>query len=155
MPTIILAVAAMLLTTTAQAATVHDCGSESEHRDLDSIENLIGNVRDFAKGAIRVAYVLKERSEASSSAHLLIFVLGERAQGGTECYAVSAEYKGPTPDFVSIDMSGLKATYDSNKGLLISVPVRSFDSDKQRSVPGRVKVRISRKDNNNSVTIEK
>jgi len=53
-------------------------------------------------------------------------------------------------------MSGLKATYDSNKGLLISVPVRSFDSDKGRSVPaGRVKVRINRKNNNNSVTIEK
>ena len=30
MPTIILAVAAMLLTMTALAAGVHDCGSESE-----------------------------------------------------------------------------------------------------------------------------
>ena len=125
-----------------------------KHRRLDSIGNLVGNVRSFAQGAIRVAHVDMEEP-ATVPEHLLIFVLGERAQGGTECYAVSAEYKGPTPDFVSIDMSGLKATYDSNKGLLISVPVRSFDSDKQRSVPGRVKVRISRKDNNNSVTIEK
>jgi len=116
---------------------------------LDSIGNLVGNVRSFAQGAIRVAHVDTEEPAAAPE-HLLIFV----AEGlDVECYAVSADAEGR--GFSSIDMDGLKATYDSNKGLLISVPVRSFDSDKQRSVPGRVKVRISRKDNNNSVTIEK
>ena len=122
MPTLILAVAGMLLTTTALAATVHGC--ESEHRDLDRIGNLIGNVRDFAEGAIRVAYVLYEVSDVSSTAHLLIFVYQEPR--GYGCYAVSANAEGI--GFSSIDMDGLKATYDSNKGLLISVPVRSFDS---------------------------
>ena len=52
-------------------------------------------------------------------------------------------------------MNGLQATYDSNKGLLISVPVYSYDPDKGSMPAGRVKVRISRKNNNNSVTIEK
>jgi hypothetical protein len=123
MPTLILAVAAMLLTTTALAAGVHDCGSVLEHRHLDSIGNLVGNVRDFAEGAIRVAHVDIEEP-ASAPEHLLIFVAEEPM--GFECYAVSADAEGR--GFSSIDMDGLKATYDSNKGLLISVPVRSFDS---------------------------
>ena len=122
-----------------------------KHRRLDSIGNLVGNVRSFAQGAIRVAHVDMEEP-ATVPEHLLIFVAEEPM--GFGCYAVSADAEGHA-GFSSIDMDGLKATYDSNKGLLISVPVRSFDSDKQRSVPGRVKVRISRKDNNNSVTIEK
>ena len=151
MPTLILAVAAMLLTTTALAAGVHDCGSESEHRRLDSIGNLVGNVWSFAQGAIRVAHVDMEEP-ATVPEHLLIFVAEEPI--GLECYAVSADAE--RAGFSSIDMDGLKATYDSNKGLLISVPVRSFDSDKGRSVPaGRVKVRINRKNNDNTVTVEK
>ena len=36
------------------AAAVHDCGP------LDSIGNLIGNVRSFGNGAIRVAYISTE-----------------------------------------------------------------------------------------------
>jgi hypothetical protein len=72
---------------------------------------------------------------------------------GARCYAVSANADGR--GFSSVDMNGLQATYDSNKGLLISAPVYSYDPDKGSVPVGRVKVRISRKNNNNSVTIEK
>jgi hypothetical protein len=151
-PTLILAVAAMLLTTTAQAAAVHDCGGSYGYGGhLDSISHLVGNVRSFAEGDIRVAHISTEEPAAAPE-HLLIFVAEEPI--GLECYAVSADAE--RAGFSSIDMDGLKATYDSNKGLLISVPVRSFDSDKGRSVPaGRVKVRINRKNNDNTVTVEK
>ena len=51
-------------------AAVHDCGS------LDSIGNLVGNVRSFAQGAIRVAHISTEEP-VSSPEHLLFFVAEE------------------------------------------------------------------------------
>jgi hypothetical protein len=127
----------------APAAAVHDCGG------LDSIGNLVGNVRSFAQGAIRAAHISTEEP-ASAPEHLLIFVAEEPMGAG--CYAVSANADGR--GFSSIDMNGLQASYDSNKGLLISVPILLSDLD-QGSIPaGRLKVRISRKSNNNSVVVE-
>jgi hypothetical protein len=117
---------------------------------LDSIGNLVGNVRSFAQGAIRVAYISTEEP-ASAPEHLLIFVAEEPM--GVGCYAVSANVDGR--GFNSVDMNSLQAAYDSNKGLLISVPVSAYDADKGAVPLGRVNVRISRKNNNNSVSIEK
>jgi hypothetical protein len=147
MKSILVSSFALLVSLSAHAsplAAVHDCGG------LDSIGNLIGNVRSFAQGAIRVAYVTTEEPAATPD-HLLIFVAEEPMGAG--CYAVSANADGR--GFSSVDMNGLQATYDSNKGLLISVPVYSYDLDKGSVPAGRVKVRISRKKNNNSVSIEK
>jgi len=112
------------------AAAVHDCGS------LDSIGNLVGNVRSFAQGAIRVAHISTEEP-ASSPKHLLFFV-AEEPTGG-RCYAVSANADGR--GFSSIDMNGLQASYNSNKGLLITV----YDPDKGPVPAGHLNVRISRK----------
>ena len=147
MKSILVSSFALLVSLSAHAsplAAVHDCGG------LDSIGNLIGNVRSFAQGAIRVAYVTTEEPAATPD-HLLIFVAEEPMGAG--CYAVSANADGR--GFSSVDMNGLQATYDSNKGLLISVPVYSYDPNKGSVPAGRVKVRISRKKNNNSVSIEK
>ena len=146
MKSTLVSVLALLVSFSAHAspaAAVHDCGG------LDSIGNLVGNVRSFAQGAIRVAYVSTEEPAAAPD-HLLIFVAEEPMGAG--CYAVSANADGR--GFTSIEMSGLRATYDSDKGLLISVPVYSYDPAKGAIPAGRVKVRISRK-NNNSVAIEK
>ena len=147
MKSILVSVLALLVSFSAHAspaAAVHDCGG------LDSIGNLVGNVRSFAQGAIRVAHISTEEPAAAPD-HLLIFVAEEPMGAG--CYAVSANADGH--GFTSIEMSGLRAIYDSDKGLLISVPVYSYDPDKGAIPAGRVKVRISRKNNNNSVTIEK
>ena len=95
-----------------------------------------------------MAYVSTEEP-ASGSEHLLFFVAEEPM--GVGCFAVSANADGR--GFSSIDMDGLQASYDSNKGLLISVPTFFTDPDKGSIPAGRLKVRISRK-NNNSVTIE-
>ncbi len=56
--------------------------------------------------------------------------------------------------FSSIDMNGLQASYNSNKGVLITVPIFLYDPDKGSVPAGRLNVRISRKNNNNSVIIE-
>jgi hypothetical protein len=125
------------------AAAVHDCGG------LDSIGNLVGNVRLFAQGAISVAHISTEEPAAAPE-HLLIFVAKEPM--GVGCYAVSATADGQ--GFSSIGMNALRASYDSNKGLLISVPIFFYDTDKGSVPAGRLKVRISRKSGNNSVTIE-
>ena len=146
MKSILVPVLAFLVSVSAHAspaAAVHDCGG------LDSIGNLVGNVRSFAQGAIRVAHVSTEEPAAAPD-HLLIFVAEEPM--GASCYAVSANADGH--GFTSIEMSSLRAIYDSDKGLLISVPVY-YDPDKGAIPAGRVKVRISHKNNNNSVTIEK
>jgi hypothetical protein len=127
------------------AAAVHDCGP------LDSIGNLIGNVRSFGNGAIRVAYISTEEPVAASD-HLLIFVAEEPMGAG--CYAISANAEGR--GFGQIDIDGLTGSYDPNEGLLLSVPVSTYDPDKAVLLPvGHLKVRISRNNNSNSVTIEK
>jgi hypothetical protein len=88
-------------------------------------------------------------SAAAAPEHLLFFVAEEPMGAG--CYAVSAN--ADSRRFSSIDMNGSQASYDSNKGLLIIVPVS--DPEKGSIPAGRLKVRVSRKNNNNSVVIEK
>ena len=133
-----------LLSLAAHAAAVHSC----DH--LDSIGNLVGNVRSFAQGAIRVAHVDTEEP-ALAPEHLLIFVAEEPM--GVSCFAVSADADGV--GFNSVDMDKLQGSYDPKKGLLLSIPVRVWDDKKPGPKPvSSVKVRVSRK-NNNSVTIEK
>jgi hypothetical protein len=62
---------------------------------------------------------------------------------GGRCYAVSANADGR--GFSSIDMKGLQASYNSNKGLLITVPIFLYDPDKGSVPAGHLNVRISRK----------
>src|SRR5262249_57281038 len=122
MKSILVSSFALLVSLSAHAsplAAVHDCGG------LDSIGNLIGNVRSFAQGAIRVAYISTEEPAAAPD-HLLIFVAEEPM--GAVCYAISANAEGR--GFSRVDMKGLTASYDSNKGLLLSVPVSAYDPEK-------------------------
>jgi hypothetical protein len=129
----------------APVAAIHECGG------LDSIGNLIGDVRSFADGAIRVASISTEEPAAAPE-HLLIFIAEEPM--GVGCYAVSANADGR--GFNQVDMKELKVSYDENKGLLLSVPVSAYDPENSRTIPlGRIQVRISRKNNKNSVTIER
>ena len=129
---------------TGAAAAVHACTG------LDSIGNLIGNVKQFAQGAISVAYVSTEEPAAAPD-HLLIFVAD--GEMGSTCYAVSESAEGH--GFAGVDMAKLTASYDSVKGLLLSVPVSVYDADSGRTKPaGAVKIRVSRKNNQSSVVIE-
>ena len=145
---LILALAVTAGPTSAAPAVVHTCDG------LDSIGNLVGHVRAFANGDIRIAHVSTEEPAAAPD-HLLIFVALEPM--GVECFAVSAasynsdHYRG----FYSLDVAKARASYDQQKGLLLQVPISVADPLKGvGKSAGDIKVRINRK-KGNSVTIEK
>jgi hypothetical protein len=140
----VLMMLALLTTYPANAAAIHDCGR------LDSIGNLVGNVRSFAQGAIRVAYISTEEPAAAPE-HLLIFV--EEGSAGARCFAVSATADGR--GFAAIDFKALEATYNSDKGLLISIPATTDPSLRTLVSTGRIKVRVDRRQGNNAVSIER
>ena len=145
MKNLILIAAAMLISNSAYAGTqaaVHECDV------LDRIENLSGNVRTFAQGAIRVAYVSTDEPQFSTD-HLLILTPGEFS--GSDCFAISRTPGGT--GYLSIDMGNLSASPDTSNGLALSVPVNVYDGVK--SVPGGVvKFRIRRLNGKYSVTVE-
>jgi len=120
--------------------------------DLDSIGNLVGHVRDFANGAIRIAQVSTEEPVAAPD-HLLIFVATESM--GDECFAVSAaSYNSDYQGFYSLNVPKTRAFHDAQKGLLLRVRSAYLTQTGVGKSAGDIKVRINRK-NGNSVTIEK
>ncbi len=128
----------------APAAAVHKC------EGLDSIGNLVGNVRTFAEGSIRVAHVSTEEPVAAPD-HVLIFVAVEPM--GVECFAISETAQGR--GFGSVDMAGLHASYDAAKGLALTFPVKRYDNETGTTKPaGEVKVNVSRKGGANAVKVE-
>jgi hypothetical protein len=129
-------------------AAVHACG------DLDSIGGLMGNVRSFAEGRIRVALISTEEPVAAPE-HVLIFVPFEPI--GNECFAISATAEGR--GFGSADLTRLRASYDAIKGLSLSFPVSSYVLETHSSRPamrpeGEVKVRVRREGGAYRVTVE-
>jgi hypothetical protein len=149
--TLILTLSVISGSTSAAPAVVHNCDG------LDSIDNLVGHVRRFANGDIRIAHVTTEEPAAAPD-HLLIFVAADAPIGPAECFAVSAEaynsdhYRG----FHSLSLAKIRASYDAQKGLLlrVSVNVANPESKLGFKPAGDIKVRVNRK-SGNSVTIEK
>jgi hypothetical protein len=126
------------------AAAVHNC------QGLDSIGNLIGNVRFFAEGSIRIAHISTEEPAAAPD-HVLIFVATDPM--GLECFAVSETAEGH--GFGSIDFDGLHASYDATKGLTLTIPVKRYNNSTGASKPaGEVKVIVNRKGGATAVKIE-
>ncbi|RZA09082.1 MAG: hypothetical protein EOP11_02850 [Proteobacteria bacterium] len=122
-----------LTSISAQAAAVHSC------EGLDSVGNLVGNVRSYAQGAIRVAYVSTEEPAAAPD-HILVFVADNEM--GQTCYAVSASKDGM--GFAGVEMPAIKSDYDAAKGLLVTIPVSKYDPDTGAVPGGEVKIRINR-----------
>ncbi len=125
------------------AAGVHSC------EGLDSIGNLIGNVKTFSQGDVRVAYVTTEEPAAAPD-HLLVFVIDQETHSFYNCYAVSADKDGT--GFSGINMDGMKSAYNAKQGLLLTVPVSIFDGTDAK--PASVKVRIDQRNLQNPVTLE-
>jgi hypothetical protein len=102
--------AAVLLSTSAFGAGLHDCNG------LDSIGNLIA-----AKsiGSVKVAYVSTEEPAVAPD-HVLIFIYDQ--QMGHTCTAISQDVEGRGFGFV--DMTTLKSiAYDAQKGRLFQIKV--------------------------------
>lgn len=136
-----------LISASAQAASVGSC------EGLDSIGNLVDGPRYFANNEIRVAHVSTEEPAAAPD-HLLVFVAEkEGIIMGSQCFAIS-QFEGL--GFASLDLKGIKSSYDAKKGLLLSVPVYIYNPDTGGSdlQKNPVKVRINRTAENPKVTIE-
>lgn len=125
-----------LLTFSTQAASVGSCIG------LDSIGNLTGNPVTFADGAIRVAHVSTEEP-ALTPDHLLVFIYGEEMSA--YCFSIDAYiYQG---GFGNIEMDKLKSSYDTKKGLLLTVPASVWTGEDGVYKTEILKIRINRAGN--------
>jgi hypothetical protein len=124
---------------------------------LDAISILVGQTRSFSGGKIRIAHVDTDGEPVCCSSHLLVFVLVPSPEIGTRCFAVSqkaAKDDQGALGFSSLDMGRLKASYDRQRGLLLTVPYTLYDLDKRCGKPGAVGVRVNLNDMG-SVVIER
>ena len=109
-------------TVTPVLAVVHSCEAS-----LDSIGNLVEPVQNFANGAIRVAHISTEEPAAVSE-HLLIFIRVKEGIGD-DCFAVRASHETGYWGFYSLDFTKVRVSYNDQKGLLLRIPARVYDSD--------------------------
>lgn len=132
-----------LLASPAAAAEVGPCGG------LNRIDMLVGQVKSFAEGRIRVASIDTGGEAVCCAAHLLVFIPGSEP-GVTQCFAVSDKAARGDPfarGFYSVDLPGATASYDPQRGLLLTVPYKLYDF--QQAKPGRsatFRVRIDLRD---------
>jgi len=138
LPRLLRLVPLALLTSAAGAAEVGPCG------ELNRIDNLVGQVKSYAEGQIRLAAV-ETGEPVCCSSHLLVFIPGIDP-GGSQCFAVGDERNrdsGPVRGFYSIDPNRFAGTYDPKRGLLITVPFVRYDNAQGKpGKAGSFRVRI-------------
>jgi hypothetical protein len=100
------------------------------------------NTRTWANGAIRLAVLDTMGEPACCSVHLLVISPNLRSEmpGHVECGVISA-HEGEL-GWSDIDLHGARSSYDAVRGLLISVPVRTY-VDGIDFRPGTLRVRIN------------
>jgi hypothetical protein len=130
--------ALLALGSVAHAAEVGPCN------DLDRISFLVGQVRSFAEGKIRIAYVDTDGEPVCCSSHLLVFIPAPDL--GSQCFAVSqsaaTKDSGSARGFNNIEFSKIKASYDQRRGLLLTVPYTLYNPDGGKGKPGSTDVRV-------------
>jgi hypothetical protein len=139
----------VVLASVAQAAEIGPCN------DLDRISFLVGQTRSYAEGKIRIAQVDTDGEPVCCSSHLLILIPSREI--GSQCFALSQKAGGESVSargFSNIEFSRIKAAYDSQRGLLLSVPYTLYKGDGGRGTPGSVNVRVNLSDQG-SVGIER
>lgn len=113
------------------------------------------NSRTFANGAIRVAWLDTGGEPVCCSSHLLILSPSGNGQDEPEyrqCRVASAQ---PGAGFYAVDVPGITASYDPNKGLLLSVPIGHWHPGMENGagpIPDRMEIRINQA--NGSVAFE-
>jgi hypothetical protein len=129
--------ALVLLGSAAQAAEVGPCD------DLDRISFLVGQTRSYAEGKITIAHIDTDGEPVCCSSHLLVFIPAKEI--GRQCFAISdkaATASGSARGFSSIELGRIKASYDSNRGLLLNVPYALYNPDGGRGKAGSTNVRV-------------
>jgi hypothetical protein len=141
--------ALVVLGSVAQAAEVGPCN------DLDRISLLVGQTRSYAEGKIRIAHVDTDGEPVCCSSHLLVLI--PSTEIGSECFAVSQRAASDSESargFSNIEFSRIKASYDAQRGLLLTVPYTLYGGQGGKGKPGSVNVRVNLSDKG-SVKIER
>jgi hypothetical protein len=132
----------------ANAADVGPCG------ELDRISLLVGQTKSYAEGKIRIAHVDTDGEPVCCSSHLLVFIPSPEI--GSQCFAISqkAATGSESPrGFSNIEFNRIKASYDQQRGLLLTVPYTLYNPQGGRGKAGTAMVRINLADKG-SVRIE-
>jgi hypothetical protein len=114
--------ALLALVTPAAAAEVGPC------EGLDSISFLIGQTKPYSQGKITIAHVDTDGEPVCCSEHLLIFIPSPEI--GRQCFALSdkaAKDDGSARGFSTVAFDKISASYDQNKGLLLTVPYTLYN----------------------------
>ena len=138
-----------LIGVVAHAAEVGPCN------DLDRISLLVGQTRSYAEGKIRIAHVDTDGEPVCCSSHLLVLIPSPEL--GSQCFALSQKAGSDAESargFSNIEFSRIKAAYDSQRGLLLTVPYTLYKGDGGRGTPGSINVRVNLSDKG-SVKIER
>ena len=133
----------------AEAAEVGPCNN------LDRASLVVGQTRSFSDGKIRIAHVDTDGEPVCCSSHLLVFIPSPEI--GSQCFAISQKAeKGDSSarGFSSLDLARAIASYDPQRGLLLTVPYTLYDLNDKRRRPGAVRVRVDLRDIG-SVAIER
>ena len=141
--------ALIALGSVANAAEVGPCD------ELDRISNLVGQTKSYSEGKIRIAHVDTDGEPVCCSSHLLVFIPSKEI--GSECFAVSqkaASGSGSPLGFSNIEFNRIKASYDPQRGLLLTVPYTLYNPEGGRGKPGTAMVRINLADQG-SVKVER
>src|SRR5262245_9851106 len=127
----------LALGSAADAAEVGSCN------DLDRVSYLVGQTRAYSEGKIRVAHVDTDGEPVCCSSHLLVIIPAPEL--GSQCFAVSqkaASSASSARGFSNIELNKLKASYDAQRGLLLSVPYTLYN-DGGPGRPGTANVRVN------------
>jgi hypothetical protein len=144
-----LALIALVLTSvTAQAGVVGECGT------LNALENLAEpweeNTKTFYNGQVRIALVDTGGEPVCCSTHLVIMVPQNDEMGGSKCMVYSqvkySEEEIPSyMGFQNIDFKNIEASYDSTKGLTLSIPYTTYiDGIDSKYGVGKVRINLSK-----------
>jgi hypothetical protein len=121
----------------AAAAEIGSC------EGLDSISFLVGQTKSYSQGKITIAEVDTDGEPVCCSEHLLIFIPAREI--GSQCFAVSdkaAKGDGSARGFSTIAFNKITASYDQDKGLLLTVPYTLYNGG-QKGPTRNTSVRIN------------
>jgi hypothetical protein len=127
----------LALGTPAAAAEVGPCDG------LDHISYLVGQTRPYSQGKITIAHIDTDGEPVCCSEHLLIFIPSPEI--GSQCFALSekaARGDGSARGFSTVVFDKITASYDQNKGLLLTVPYTLYNGG-EKGFPRSTSVRIN------------
>jgi hypothetical protein len=123
--------------------------------NIDRVSFLVGETRSFSQGKIRIAHVDTDGEPVCCSSHLLIIIPAREL--GSQCFALSDEAASDKSEwprgFSNLAFAKISASYDPNRGLLLSVPYELYDLDGGKGKPGMTRVRVDLR-GDGAVTIE-